>query len=374
MQVDRITSSEHLTALRGEWNLLTRGVPFRSWQWLHSWWRHYGAGHQLFVLAVRNDQGLLVGVAPWYVETCATRGRVLRFLGSGQVCSDYQTVLTTPEYEEEVTCEIGAWLNRAATIGPRANAWETLELSGVNATDSTVSRLVGELVGAGARVHRRAGPNCWRIALPATWDDYLASLSKSHRKQVRRVERRLLESDRTVLHTASDPNSLQRGMQVLVDLHQRRRQALGQPGCFACPNFSGFLHEAAGPLFASEQLQLHWVELDGRPVAAEFQLCGGGVTYAYQAGVDPDALEEEPGRLINVATLKKAIDDGQSGFDFLRGDEPYKAHWRAEPRPSIELHIAASSALARIRHGVWLAGYAMKHLIKSGLSRTGMHS
>ncbi|MCH7690650.1 MAG: GNAT family N-acetyltransferase, partial [candidate division Zixibacteria bacterium] len=166
--------------------------------------------------------------------------------------------------------------------------------------------------------------NCWRIELPNTWEEYVASLSKSHRKQVRRVERRLLETGKAQLQTAQTLGELEQGMEILIDLHRRRRQSLGEKGCFQCPQFAGFLNEAAQRLFRQDCLQLHWMELAGRPVAAEFHLLGGRTIYAYQAGIDPDALAEEPGRIMTIAVLKKAIAEGWRSFDFLRGDESYK--------------------------------------------------
>jgi hypothetical protein len=35
-------------------------------------------------------------------------------------------------------------------------------------------------------------------------------------------------------------------------------------------------------------------------------------------------------------------------MDFLRGDEPYKGHFRAAARPSLALRIAANRPLARL--------------------------
>jgi len=161
-------------------------------------------------------------------------------------------------------------------------------------------------------------------------------------------------------------------MKILTDLHTKRRQSLCEAGCFVSPRFTGFLHEVSERLLAQDRMRLHWLELDGSPAAAEFQVVGRDVTYAYQAGVDPDRMEDEPGRIINIATLQKAIADGQRGFDFLRGDEPYKAHWRAEPQPNLSLRIVPPRITAQIRQRMWLAGKAVKRWIKNGLSITGM--
>jgi len=157
----------------------------------------------------------------------------------------------------------------------------------------------------------------------------------------------------------------------LTDLHQRRRTSLGDRGCFASARFSAFHHDAALPLLRSGQLRLQWLELDGKPVAAEYHLRGPHVVYAYQSGIDPNALEEEPGVLITLACIKRAIDEGVKFFDFLRGDEPYKAHWRAEPLAMEDIRIVPSNPSARLRHGLWLAGDSVRSWLKQSFNFSG---
>jgi hypothetical protein len=72
-----------------------------------------------------------------------------------------------------------------------------------------------------------------------------------------------------------------------------------------------------------------------------------------------------------MATLKQAIAERRHGFDFLRGDELYKAHWRAQPRPTHDIRITSDTLAARLRNTVWLAGGSMKTWIKSNLGISG---
>jgi CelD/BcsL family acetyltransferase involved in cellulose biosynthesis len=181
------------------------------------------------------------------------------------------------------------------------------------------------------------------------------------------LERELIGPGSALFHTVADAAQLEQGWAILVDLHQRRRQSLGEPGCFASPQFAAFHRDVAAAFLRDRRLRLHWLEWDGRPIAAEYHLAGDDAVYAYQAGIDPDALEMEPGRLISVAVIRQAIADGHRAIDFLRGDEPYKAHWRAEPRASMEFRVAARRLTSRCRHGVWLAGERMKQWVKGRL-------
>ena len=381
-RVVRFRSLDRLALMAGDWDRLARGVPFRSWAWASHWWREYGEAQpqrgrsaSLFTLGVLDQADALVGIAPWYVESSLAEGRVVRFLGSGEVASDYLSVLCEPGMEEQVGAALSAWLTachtRRAAPGEEENPdrWDLVELTGVDAEDTAVGHLARRLEAYGNRVHRRAGPNCWRIELPADWDEYLARLSKDHRKQIRRLQRGILSTGRVSLRRVEQLEDLPRAQGVLIDLHQRRRASLGEPGCFASASYAAF-HRAVMPdLLRSGQLLLDWIELDGRPIAVEYWLAGADVVYAYQSGVDPDALEHSPGRLSHISALCGAIEQGYGAVDFLRGDEPYKAHWRAQSRASVEIRVVPARPAARLRHGIWLAGTTMRQWIKSGLGR-----
>ncbi|MGO8691391.1 MAG: GNAT family N-acetyltransferase [Thermoguttaceae bacterium] len=364
MQVYEFGTWDELAPYAQQWDRLAAGVPFRSWTWLSHWWRHYGPeAARLMVLGVFDQADLLVGVAPWCLESSGPRGEVIRWLGSGEVCSDYVSIFCQPAVQCGVVESIADYLAKteAAGAGP---AWDLLELGNVDAEDRAADALIRLLAEHGHPVHQRPAPSCWRVELPATWNEYLAGLSKGHRKQLRRCDRDWFDSGRAVLHTVGRLDELPAAAALLIDLHQRRRQSLGQAGCFASPRFAAFHREVMPALLREGHLQLHWLELDGRPVAAEYHLAGSGIVYAYQSGVAPEALAEEPGRLITLAILRRAIEQGYRALDFLRGDEPYKAHFRAARRPMHTLRAVANRRGARLRHNLWLAGANVKQWIK----------
>ena len=338
------------------------------------WWRHYGGpparggrARRLCVLGVLDEADRLIGVAPWYLDAGPWRGRVLRFLGSGEVCPEYLTVPAAPGREGPVAAALADWLTAAR--GP--DAWDLLELTAVGDEDAAIARLAQRLEAGGNLVHRRAGPSCWRIELPKSWDEYLATLSKQHRNHLRKAERRLLASGRAVVHRVQKPEDLPRCEQVLIALHQARWRALGQPGCFSSEQYTAFHSEAFGDLLARGQLILFWIELDGRPFLVEYLMAAGETVYHYQRGLDVSRLDDSPGRLGSIVALRLAIDGGYRVFDMLRGDEPYKAHFRAKPKACLEVRAVPALFPARIRHRIWLAGSSVKRWLAA--RRAGSH-
>jgi CelD/BcsL family acetyltransferase involved in cellulose biosynthesis len=372
MTADLITTWDGLAGLESAWNALADGMPMRSWDWLATWWKHYGnatcraADHNprqteertLHVLAVYRPANVegeghagerqLIGIAPWYLDRTVVKGQVLRWLGSGEVCTDHRSLICDPQYRDEVVAAVA----EALTI--QCDDWDQLDLSAVDVDDRAIGRLTAELEDRGCIVSRHPADTCWSLDLPAAWDDYLATLSKSHRKQLRRLEREVLESKRVHWHSVTSQDELNHAWSMLVNLHQRRRRSLGEPGCFASRSFHDFHREVAGRMLAAGQLRLSWLELDGSPVAAEYHFAGNDTTFAYQGGVDPDRLGEEPGRLSTICCLRGAMAEGQRRFDFMRGDEPYKAHWRAVPQATFDYRVVPNRRLARLRGRVLL--------------------
>jgi CelD/BcsL family acetyltransferase involved in cellulose biosynthesis len=370
MHVLRYDNLKALAPFAEQWDSLAAGNPFRCWSWATRWWRHYGpeTRRTLYVVAAHDSSHRLVAMLPCYCEPSTAHGRTLRLLGSGEVCSDYLGLLCQPGQEAVASEAIALWLvEQGVSTHAADQRWDLLRLENIDAQDRATLCLAEQLEQAGAWVHRRPGANCWRVELPTAWDQYLECLSKSHRRQVLRAERRLFQPGHAVLRTAERCDELPAAMDLLERLHQRRRRQLNQPGCFASERFTAFHRDVVGPMLAQGQLQLQWLELDGRAVAAEYQLLGNGLVFAYQAGIDPDVLEVQPGSLITLAVLRRSMELGFRGFDFLRGDEPYKAHWRAAPRPSIEIRVAANRATARLRQRIWLAGARMKRILAGEL-------
>lgn len=363
LRTQLITTDPELAALESSWNDLSGGVPFRSWNWLATWWRHYGVfgRRTLHVIAVSDDD-VLIGVAPWYLEESIAKGNVIRALGDGQVCTDHVSLVCRP-----------ADAGRAATavaecLAANQHQWDRMELTAVDAGDVPLGMLVRELESRDCLVAQQPAGNCWVLTLPASWDEFTRIISQSHRRQLRRCRETQIDSHRVRWHRVHAKDELEPAWNVLQDLHQRRRNGLGEPGCFASPTFCGFHREVVERLLAAGQLRMSWTELDGQPFTAEYHVAGPDTVYVYQSGMDTSRLHDSPGRLAYVLCIEQAITEGFRHFDFLRGDEPYKAHWRARPMPQWDYWVFPNRRTARLRGRLTGAGATLKAWLKQGVA------
>lgn len=371
MHVCWMTTLEQLTPYADDWDRLAAGVPFRGWTWLSHWWRHYAppsgsdaTGERLAVLCAFDDAGSLLGIAPWHLQGSALHGRTLRQLGNGEVCSDHLGVLCHPTTRDAVLDAMADYL-AAGDVGDRPDAlrWDLLELSNIDADDGCTGELVKRLAALHCTAHCQPAINCWRLELPTTWADYVASIGKHLRRSVRQLERDE-SAGRVTLHEATRQDQLPLAMNILVDLHQRRRQMLGEAGRFTSERFAAFHRDVVAELLRHGQMQLWWMEFDGKPVAAEYHLLGAGVVYVYQSGMAPEAVERRPGKMLNLLLVRRAIERGYRVYDFLRGDEIYKGRFGAKPRPCVTYRVVPHRVVAQLRHTLWLAGSNLKGWLK----------
>jgi len=165
----------------------------------------------------------------------------------------------------------------------------------------------------------------------ASFDDYLATLGKKARHEIRRKIRRAEAIGEVVLEDAPDPLA---DLDAFIDLHQRRWGADGlfppTPGGDASRVFLRRLFELLGP---SGGIRLAFLRVGERRIAAGIHLeTADGYLY-YNAGVDPDARDLSPGVVMIARYIEQALAAGKRRFDFLRGNESYKYDWGSVDEP-----------------------------------------
>jgi CelD/BcsL family acetyltransferase involved in cellulose biosynthesis len=368
-RVGLVQTDDQLQQMANQWNTLAGEVPFRRWEWLSAWWQQFRQTEDtLYVLTARDSGGELRGIAPWFLRPTSADGRLLQFLGSGSACSEYSTILCQRGCERPVAQSLAAWLAKP----PKGASWHTATLMCFDQDDVPMNMLAVELGSRRHKVHRWPGPVTWHVHLPASWDDFLATLSSRRRAHLRRLVRRYIDSGRAMLHSAVGHGERTRAFSHLCEFSHRRHSSDEETSTLASPRFCAFLRQVIESFSATDRLQLSYLELDGETVAVDYAMLGDETVYGYQMAMDPAAARHEPGWLLLVSVLRRAMQRGVRTFDFLRGSESYKAHWRAEPRPLWNMRIASRSLNGLARDRVWLGKECGKAWAKRNLQRLGL--
>ncbi len=358
MRLRLLTTIQEIESSQTQWDRVAGDFPFFRWSWMASWCRHLAATRKLAVLVQHDADGNWQGIAPFAIDSPVVGSRKLVLIGSGTVCSDYMNLIALPEYKAGFLDMAVAWITGNIGNHDTLGAIDCVELDGVTPTDPNTRLLVRLFGKAGFQVHETEIEGCWATNLPDNWEEFNRSLSKSFRRKTKKATQLLNGDDANVIRAC--PENFESVWKDFVFLHQKRRRMLGEPGCFADPDFESFLKDAVFALMGEGRADLLLIELAGRPFAVSLLLNDGERMMMYQSGMEPELKQLEPGHAQAVMGVQLAIENGYKTYDFLRGDEPYKSRWNTTRVGLSRFKLIAPQLSARLKHQIWLSGKSLK--------------
>jgi CelD/BcsL family acetyltransferase involved in cellulose biosynthesis len=322
MRIERLAGFHELDEKR--WNaLLERSrLPsvFLTWQWQTAWADAFLAGRPLHLLAALDGDDL-VGLLPLYEEE---PGRC-RLVGGVDV-SDYLDLLCVAGREADV------W---QAVLAARAGDRAVWDLHGVRAASPTVTLLPRLAPAHGLSATGAVEERCPVLELPATWDEYLGRLDGKDRHELKRKVRRLereLPGATARCHAAAE--GWDAALTTFLLLHRQSKVGKAR---FMDVQMERFFRAATLALAEAGWARLWFLEHEDRPVAAFLCVEHGGSVGLYNSGFDPAHARLAPGLVLLAHVIRDAIARGIPVFDFLRGEEPYKADFG--PIPTELYHV-----------------------------------
>jgi len=348
VSVDCLSTLDELRALRPEWDDLLKEAEsasiFQTWEWVTTWYEHFGTDKSLLVLTVRDAAGRLVGLAPFSLSVSGGC-RFLYLLGRKVTLTEYFDATLHPDVAEvAVEAIFDAWHRRA-------NEWNLLRLP-VSEGDGPFIRHVRRLAaGYGYRIYAEAREAASR-PLPPSWEGFHRTLKKSMKDNVNNYVNRLRrEGHDERLVIVEDPAELDVTLDTFFELHRRRAEAdLGVPHLdrFATPESRRFFRAVAGRLLERGKIWPCLLYVDGTPVAAQICLLQGGRFYLYLSGYDPAWARYGVMLVLSRRCIERAIAFGYRELDLLRGVDQVKTRWGCQPRALVDLTLSNSRLRSRL--------------------------
>ena len=315
-QVHRYDSFD---AAATEWGrLLSQSVvnfPFQTLEWQRVWMNEFGDGATLQILKFVDDEQTL-GMA-----SLRNDGDALTFVGDEDLC-DYNDFVVLPSRERQF---INALLEHLANSNSK-----TLNLFSLP-EDSPTCRLLPDAARAcGLEVDVVQQEVCPGRNLPDDWEQYVAGLSKKHRHELRRKLRRLNTAEGVRWYSLTDPAEVEAAMDDFFELLAMSRQDKAE---FLTPQREKFFRSLASAMSRQGLLSLFFMEIQETRVASAMTFDYGGARLLYNSGYNPDFSYYSVGLLLKALSVKSAIEEGKSYYDFLRGNERYKYHLGGIDKP-----------------------------------------
>jgi CelD/BcsL family acetyltransferase involved in cellulose biosynthesis len=335
MQTTIYTDASAFDTLEPEWDdLLERSVNppfFMRYSYQRTWWQCLG-NDDLILIAVRNEAGQLVGLAPLYGAANASGQRELSFVGCVDI-SDYLDLLVDKDYVEAFHQALLDCLGSAN--GP---AWDKLYLCSLPFDSITHIQLAEAAKAHGWQVTVTQQDVCPVITLADNWENYLAGINKKQRHEIRRKIRRIERDAETRWYAIDSADGLAEAMDTFIDLHQKSTQDKED---FWSDELIRFFKAVAFELARAGWLKLYFIEVNGVKAAAMLCFDYDNEFLLYNSGYDPEQFAHlSPGNVLTAYTIQDAIRLGRRRYDFLRGDEVYKFRFGAQAEPVYDLSIS----------------------------------
>lgn len=329
MKIDVIRSADSWSAMAQEWNTLLQAshlnLPFLTYEFQRAWWEHLGGGEwqtaELHILAARDEQGQLVGIAPLFRAPHEDGSHSLRLIGCHEI-ADFLDFICRPQ---DLDAFVAAVLEHVQAF----DGWQEAEFYNLLSESQTLAALPAAATAAGLQVEQETLQPSPYIVLPKTFDEYVEQLDSKQahelRRKMRKAARNVVPLSTEVIRDAAELDP------ALNDFFALMTQE-GEKASFLKPAMRAQMEAIARSAFAAGWLQLIFLKAGQERIAAYLNFDYDNRIWGYNAGFSNAHGTLSPGWLMMAEMMTWAIENGRAVFDFMRGGEEYKYRFGAVDR------------------------------------------
>jgi CelD/BcsL family acetyltransferase involved in cellulose biosynthesis len=289
--------------------------------WLQVWWENFGSGTQLYLRVVRQQEQV-IGIAPLQIGTGAAS-----IIGSIDVC-DYQDCIVAAGHEKDFYVAILEDLKQNGIL--------ELNFEPVR-NDSTIAKyLLPLLQEKPVQMSSRQVDVSMDMDLPETWEEYLTSLDRKQRHELRRKMRNLQDIGETNYRVIEEKAAIPETIDKFLKLFPESR---GDKALFMTGKMQKYFHSLAIALAEYGVIKFGVLEFGQKPLAMVMYFDYHDNIYLYNSAYDPDYRSLSVGLISKIHCIKNSIERKKRRFDFLKGEEQYKHYLGGKELPLFNCRI-----------------------------------
>jgi CelD/BcsL family acetyltransferase involved in cellulose biosynthesis len=179
-----------------------------------------------------------------------------------------------------------------------------------------------------------------RIALQKTWDGYLNSLDKHEKKELKRKLNKAETQGGAKLEVCTDPSTIVAEITAMFELINGANAGKARKAKWVFPRHFAL---SAPAMAASGKLVLYKLIIENKHAAGLIALPTQRGQILWNTTFDPGMKQWSPGIVMFAMLIRRAIEQGDTVFDLLRGQNDYKYRLGAADYPlrTITLRPAA---------------------------------
>lgn len=201
-----------------------------------------------------------------------------------------------------------------------------------------------------------------RLDITGSWEELRARLPKNFQRDLPRKQRQLAKQGALalVIHTAPGA-ALDAALVESFAVETRGWKGSEGSPIQRDPRTLRFYTELAQALAASGRFALYTLVLDGKIIAFEYCLRGGGHIEMLKLSFDPAFEKTSPGQVLRMMLLEHEAARGEVRYYHLGRPSEWKRRWATEIAPLCTLRIYARTPRGR---AAYLAGPVLRDRLK----------
>jgi CelD/BcsL family acetyltransferase involved in cellulose biosynthesis len=260
-------------------------------------------------------------------------GRVLTYCGSRELYPDHLDVITAQENAEQC---IDA-LCRFLTLEYRD--WDVCNLKLFAEESNLVKWLNGNQKKDTLRFDSMTQKSSFAHYIPihGSFQEYINTFDTKQKYNFRSRNKKLEQQG--FMYNPCDPMMETKGFDMLFEIHALRAKKKRIESTFKDAAIIEFHKSLSKRINHSGWLSLRFLSNEKDIIAASYNFNYEGRVFSYQKGMDPKWERYGPGKAIVYEAIKEAFLNGYKEYNFLHGNEEYKADWTQTKRLLLDIII-----------------------------------
>jgi CelD/BcsL family acetyltransferase involved in cellulose biosynthesis len=340
-----VTDIESIEDLREEWSELLHSSSannlFLTWEWISSWCTHMLKSTETPFIITARESNRLVGVAPLVREKHRFLGDYYHFIG--QSYSYHLCFIALNGYEESIYKALWNYLFKIAD-----KKYSKIGFTHMKHDFTLESSLSATSLENGLIVEKSILNPCVVLALPDSFVTYLQKgVSSDKLRENLRGYLNRLNRNHNLLYYESERADFDKNWLEMLRLHRAKMSMEYRHSVLQKQAFPDHLKDMASFFMDTNSTKLGILKIDEKTAAILFGIIYCGRFYAITIGIDPDMQKKY--RWLNICvvshsmSIKSAINNHCSEFDFLGGHQDFKYKMGGKERDGIRLSIFRSA-------------------------------
>lgn len=346
IRVETISGYQQFLDLEPTWNEVAEGAgldhPFLEHVWVRTWWECFGAGSTLQILIVKvGDQP--IAIAPLILTPTRMWGIKVRRLGFFYNAHVPRADFLVAQQSKEVYRAIWNHLSRSCD-------WDLLQFCQLPERSATLESISGLAAADDYRIAIWPSGAAPYVPLPACWDQYLGSLGRKHRGNLRNRLKRLNGVGPVEVETIASGAKLTGALEEGFELEAAAWKGKARTAISCDSDVSRFYSSLARRAAERGWMRLHFLQVGPQRVAFDYSLSYKNRIYLLKLGYDPAYAHYSPFNLLLCMILQDASERSVKEYDFLGETADWKLQWAKHSKPHCWLFVFSNSYKGRLLH------------------------